>query len=271
MRNRSVSALVNIDSGNFSSRTGARNLASYTPRLLRVPYLQIMRAETRKEQDQYEDFTAMAFSRRIEIVLQDEAVRHHDLSDIGRGVTVPMHLRGDAQSAVEREYADVQDTLVRFLQAQAGAGDSALDTWLTAHEGASRHAVKAYPAIEPAPVVQQVIATLDASTPALLRAAHERDPNAAVFNTNNLSRIIERAMIRPGPRIAVQIADVGREIHPDDPLLLMLKSEAAQAAGDRVMALEAARACAAMPTGDDWQVNAAIGRCQDEVKRLVKE
>ena len=168
MRNRNVSALVDIDAGNFSSRSRARDLAFYSPRLLRVPYLHILRDETRRDQDQYDDFTAMAFSRRIELVLQDEAVRHHDLSDIGRAVAEPMRIRGDAQAAVEREYADVQDTIVRFLQAQAAMRlrRTAVETWLTSHDGASRHAVKVYAAIEPAPVVQQVIATLDASTPA---------------------------------------------------------------------------------------------------------
>ena len=273
MRNRNVSALVDIDAGNFSSRSRARDLAFYSPRLLRVPYLHILREETRKDQDQYDDFTAMAFSRRIELVLQDETVRHHDLSDIGRAVAEPLKIRGDAQAAVEREYADVQDTIVRFLQAQANdaAAGTAVETWLTSHDGALRHTVKVYPAIAAAPVVQQVIATLDASTPGLLRAARERDPNAAVFDANNLATIIERAMVGPGPRTAVEIADMGREIHPDDPIFLALKSEAARAAGDPAAALSAARACAAMPAGDDWHVKATIARCQDQVKQLVKE
>jgi hypothetical protein len=272
MRNRNVSALVDIDAANFSSRSRARDLAFYSPRLLRVPYLHILREETRRDQDQYDDFTAMAFGRRVEVVLQDEAVRHHDLSDIGRAVAQPMRIRGDAQSSVEREYADVQDTIVRFLQAPAdAAGQTAAETWLTSHDGASRHAVKVYAAIEPAPVVQQVIATLDASTPALLRAAHDRDPNAAVFDATNLARIIERAMVGPGPRTAIAIADVSREIHPDDPVFLALKSEASQAAGDPAAALSAARACAATPAGDDWHVKATVTRCQDEVKRLVKD
>ena len=143
MRNRNVSALVDIDAANFSSRSRARDLAFYSPRLLRVPYLHILREETRRDQDQYDDFTAMAFSRRVEVVLQDEAVRHHDLSDIGRAVAQPMRIRGDAQSSVEREYADVQDTIVRFLQAPAdAAGQTAAETWLTSHDGASRHAVE---------------------------------------------------------------------------------------------------------------------------------
>jgi hypothetical protein len=116
-----------------------------------------------------------------------------------------------------------------------------------------------------------VIATLDASTPGLLRAAHERDPNAAVFDANNLATIIARAIVGPGPRTAVEIADMGHEIHPDDPVFLALKSEAAQAAGDSSAARSAARTCAAMPAGDDWHVKATIAKCQDEVKQLVKE
>ncbi len=272
MRNRNVSAVVNIDSGNFSARTNARSLAFYSPRLLRVPYLNIVRAETRKEQDQYDDFTAMSFSRRIEVVLQDDAVRHHDLSDIGRAVAIPMRIRGDAQAVVEREYADVQDTVVRFLASQSGkADDSALDTWMTTHDGASGHAVKVYPAIEPAPVVQQVIATLDASTAAMLRQAHGRDPNARLFEADTLATIIAHAIIQPGPRTALDIVTVARELHPDDPRFLALRSEAALAAGDRATALSAARDCAAVPPGNDWQVQATIARCRDEVSRLAKE
>ena len=274
MRNRNVSAVVNIDSGNFSSRTNARMLPFYSPRLLRVPYLHILRAETRKELDQYDDFTAMAFSRRIEVVLQDDAVRHHDLSDIGRAVAVPMRIRGDAQGVVEREYADVQETIVRFLQSQStGSGEAAaaLDTWMTSHDGASRHAVKVYPAVEPAPVVQQVIAALDASTPAMLRDAHGRDPGAPVFDADNLAKIVARAIAAPGPRTALDIVNVARELYPDDPRFLALKSEASLAAGDRAAALSAARDCAAVPPGTDWQVQATVARCAEEVSRLTKD
>lgn len=274
MRNRNVSAVVNIDSGNFSTRTNARTLLFYSPRLLLVPYLQILREETRKDQDQYDDFAAMAFSRRIEIVLQDDSVRHHDLSDIGRAVTVPLGIRGDVQTAVEREYADVQETVVRFLQSQAVSDDAssaALETWLTTHDAQSRHAVKVYPAIEPAPAVQQVLAALGASTPAMLRAAHDRDPNARVFEADSLVKIVARALAVTAPSTAVEIANLARELHADDPRFLALKSEAALAAGDRPGAVAAARDCAAVKPGDDWQAKATVARCQDEVKRLSRE
>ena len=231
-------------------------------------------AETRKELDQYDDFTAMLFSRRIELVLQDDAVRHHDLSDIGRAVAVPMRIRGDAQGVVEREYADVQETIVRFLQSQStGGGEAAaaLDTWMTSHDGTSRHAVKVYPAIEPAPVVQQVIASLDASTAAMLRDAHGRDPDAPVFEADNRARIAAHAIVAPGPRTALDIVNVARELHPDDPRFLALRSEASLAAGDRATALSAARDCAAVPPGDDWQVQAIVARCREEVSRLTKD
>ena len=84
MRNRQVRALVNIDAANFSTRSGARNLAFYSPRLLRVPFLYMATAATKAGQDQYEDFNAMKFSERYEVILENGDIRHHDLSDLGR-------------------------------------------------------------------------------------------------------------------------------------------------------------------------------------------
>jgi hypothetical protein len=52
--------------GRSSTRTEAARVPFYRPRLLRSPYLYVATAETRKSQDQFEDFLGMPFSRRFE-------------------------------------------------------------------------------------------------------------------------------------------------------------------------------------------------------------
>jgi len=92
-----------------------------------------------------------------------------------------------------------------------------------------------------------------------------------VFEADNLARIAAHAIVAPGPRTALDIVNVARELHPDDPRFLALRSEASLAAGDRATALSAARDCAAVPPGDDWQVQAIVARCREEVSRLTKD
>ncbi len=64
----------------------------------------------------------MTSSRRFEVILQDAAVRHHDLSDLGHGVTAPLGIRGGDQEAVQQAYATVQEMVVRFLATYGGSG-----------------------------------------------------------------------------------------------------------------------------------------------------
>jgi len=122
MRNVNVRALANIDAGNFSTRSEARTIPFYSPRLLRAPYLFVATADTRKSQDLFADFLAMTSSCRFEVILQDAAVRHHDLSDLGHGVTAPLGIRGGDQEVVQQAYATVQDMVVRFLATYGAPG-----------------------------------------------------------------------------------------------------------------------------------------------------
>jgi pimeloyl-ACP methyl ester carboxylesterase len=46
MRNPTVNAVVNIDAGNFSTRSQPRSIPFYNPRLMRAPYLFIVTADT---------------------------------------------------------------------------------------------------------------------------------------------------------------------------------------------------------------------------------
>lgn len=148
MRNSGVAALVNIDSGNFSSRTEPSKLPSYSPARQRAPYLYIATADTRKTQDLFADFTAMTGSDRYEVILQDPAVRHHDLSDVGRAVTEPLQIRGEAQAVVQRAFVTVQELVARFFAAQLRSGPErpdALGAWMQQHSATRAYAVQLHP------------------------------------------------------------------------------------------------------------------------------
>jgi hypothetical protein len=243
MRNPAIRAVVNIDAGNFSKRTNPSRLAFYHPRLLREPYLNILTAATRESQDLFSDFESMRFSRRHEVILADPALRHHDLSDVGRGVSAVLGVRGDAQDMVLRTFADLQQTIVRFLQ-----GDATVGT--------------VRPAVEPAPATLQVIAALSAATPAALRDARLRDPDAPVFGEDDLRKIVEAARGRPA--LAAELARFALEIHPKSHVLHRAAAEAsapADAAGFY-------RRCAALdPPQNDWRASIAHNACREQARQ----
>lgn len=217
MRNRHVRSLVTIDSSIFSSRSQTRSLPFYSPRLLRVPFLYIATSSAIAGQDQFEDFAAMKFSKRYQVVLKDADIRHHDLSDLGRAVTAPLQIRGAAQDVVQRTYADVHEMALRFLQEQpAGAqsDDSRFSAWLTSAGATGPYAVTVHPRVEPAPTVVEIEDTLGPSTSALLRDAHARDPEGPLFQSASLMRLVKKALARRDVATATALADFGTATHP---------------------------------------------------------
>ena len=188
MRNRRIGAVANIDAGNFSTRTGPRQLPFYSPRLARVPYLYLATAATRNGQDLFEDFAGMTFSDRYEVVFETPDLRHHDLSDLGRGVTAPLAIRGPNQAAIAAAYARSHDILVRFLRAGAARASEVggYAAWLRQQAIPGRIAVTVHPGVEPAPAVGQVLQTLGPATANTLRAARQRDPKAPLFEPEPL-------------------------------------------------------------------------------------
>ena len=240
MRNPAIRAVVNIDAGNFSKRTNPSQLAFYHPRLLRVPYLNILTAATRQGLDLYSDFEAMRLSRRHEVLLDDPDLRHHDLSDVGRGVSAVLGVRGESQEMVLRVYAGVQQTIVRFLQ-----GDTAVGTVRSA--------------VEPAPTTFQVIETLSEATLAALRDARRRDPDASLFGEDDLRKIVEAARGRPA--LAAELGRFALEIHPKSHVL---HRAAAESSG----AVEFYRRCAALdPPQNDWRAGIAYNACREQPAR----
>jgi hypothetical protein len=269
MRNVNVSAVVNIDAGNFSTRTQAQQTPFYSPRLVRVPYLYVATAETRKGQDRWDDFAAMRFSDRIEVVLQEPALRHHDLSDLGRSVTAPMAIRGEFQPQVQQAYSTVQEMAVRFFTTVTAAqGTAQVTAWLRQHAAARAFSVDVHEGVRPAPTVESVLSSLDGSTAATLEVARTRDPEAPVFRADSLGRIISKALATGRFDIAASVADFAMRVHPDAVSLLDAGSEAREGRGDRAGASDLAARCVAAPPGTDWRTAVAIARCRERLARL---
>ena len=270
MRNRSVDALVNIDAGNFSQRSAIRDNPLYSRRLMRAPYLYIATASTRKSQDQFEEFEGMTFSARFEVALDDAELRHHDLSDYGRAVTAPMAIRGAPQTDVQQRYVDVHDMAVRFLlerSERAPAGGVRFGEWLSAQRS-PRTTVTMRPGTEPAPTVVRLLETVDARTLTALEDARRRDPEAPVFEAQNLSRLVSKAIAVGDLESALGLADFSVGVHPNAPALHALKSQVLEARGDMAGARRIAVACGALQANNDWRATLAITQCNDRALRL---
>lgn len=269
MRNRRITAVANLDAGNFSTRSRARDVPFYSPRLTRVPYLYIATASTRKGQDLFDDFVAMTFSDRYEVILETPDLRHHDLSDLGRGVTAPLSIRGPNQPVIEEAYARSHEMLVRFLKEGAHpAGGGSYTGWLRGQAAPGHTTVTVRPGVEPAPSPVQVLETLGPQTADLVRTARQRDPEAELFQPDNLGRIVDRAIHTGNLPVARALSDMALEIHPDNPLLLDRSSNVLEALGDLAAARARVARCAALEAPDDWRSTAAIARCRTHAARL---
>jgi len=270
MRDRAVSAVANVDAANFSSRSTSNEMPSYDPRLLRVPYLFIATEETRKSLDRFDDFLQMRFSDRYEVALRNPDLRHHDLSDIGRAVTAPMALRGAAQQSVQRDYATTQRMLVRFFRdlSTGGSGSQAdFSRWLQAGRG-EEYSITFRKGLEPAPTLEATLDRLGASTLPTLRQALGRDPEAAIFEPESLSRLLVGALVRRDFETADGLARFALELHPGSAVLAEHRSEALEGRGEVASALAVAKACAAADPGSDWRSAVAIDACKERVERL---
>jgi pimeloyl-ACP methyl ester carboxylesterase len=271
MRNPTVNAVVNIDAGNFSTRSQPRSIPFYNPRLMRAPYLFIVTADTRKGLDLFDDFAAMRFSDRTEVTLESPGLRHHDLSDIGRAVTAPMGIRGEAQAEVQAQYAGVQEMVVRFLEDRSGArknGAAPFAEWARTLSVPAHISVTVRPGTTPAPTAAALVRSLDAGSVASLKAARSRDPEADVFTESALSGLIAQALASGDLKTAAALGDLAIDMHPASAILLAQASRVAEAGGNRSGAIAAATTCAQLHAENDWRATAAIGQCRDRLERL---
>ena len=158
---------------------------------------------------------------------------------------------------------------IRFLLERSGrpADGPRFADWLKA-TAAARYAVTFHSGRDPAPTVVRVLDALDRNTPATLRDARRRDPDAPLFQPSNLGRVISRAIVTRDFQTAIALADFALEVHPGTPTVLDLKSQALEGSGDLAGASSTATACAAQKADNDWQASAAIDRCKERAERL---
>lgn len=272
MRNRSIRAVANIDAGNFSNRSSLDDLVLFHRRLVRVPYLYIVTADTRRSADRYAEFENMRLSRRYEVILENPDLRHHDLSNAGRAVSASLRIRGTAQESVLSTYANVQEMLIRFLDTHgrpAPVGVEPFTGWLRNLGASGGYAVTIRDAVEPAPTVEQILENLREFTPERLREAHDRDPDAPTFQEDQLAKIVTAARTANQLPLAAQFAGLSLEFHPDSIALHNLAGATFEAAGNRAAARKTAERCAALQLpGGDWRAQAAKTECRERLQRL---
>lgn len=270
MRNRQITAVANIDAGIFSSHTNPRQLPLYDPRLMRVPYLYVLTADTRRQSDQFSDFQKMRFSRRYEIVLQNPALRHHDLSNVGRAVSSALGIRGDPEPMVLKTFADVQNTLLNFIDANQHRTNVGLAQWLQHLSENADYAVTTQEATQPAPELYDVLAAMEQWTPDRLREAHQRDPDAEIFSEEDLLQILAAARLHD-LRMAQNLVPIMLEVQPQSIQLLQLASAIAEASGDTVAARELTGRCLAISIPEeDWRAQTAHKDCRERLVRSVR-
>jgi hypothetical protein len=272
MRSRAIGAVANIDAGNFSTRSRGPDIPFYSPRRLRVPYLYVATAETMRGQDRFADFEAMRFSDRFEVRLDDPALRHHDLSDLGRAVTAPVGIRGGEQAQVQAAYIAVHEMLVRFVVAfgrQPSRDREAFAAWLDRGQASGGYALTRHPGVAPAPSTERVVATLGRTSVAMLRDARGRDPEGDVFQVSSLARLVVRAVASRDLEIARAVVEFAATVHPTSAVIEELRSRVLEARGEQAEALASATRCASLDAAQGWRALAAMADCRERASRLA--
>ena len=268
MRDRQVTAVANIDSANFSTRTNPQQLVPYHPRLMRVPYLNILTADTRTQSDQYAEFDKMKFSRRYEVVLKNSGLRHHDLSNLGRAVSASLGIRGEPQNMVLKTYADLQAMLLEFLESNRHPSSSHITLWLQQLGSDAAYSVSVRDAVEAAPPLYDILTNIADWPPQRLREAWQRDAEAEAFTEDGLQQILNAARTHDRG-LALGLVHFATEIQANSIQVLRAGSAVAESAGDSTTARELAGRCAAMEVpNDDWRAQAAHDECRERIKRL---
>jgi len=202
MRDRQVTAVANIDSANFSTRTNPAQLVPYSPRLLAIPY------------------------------------------------------------------CDVQSMLLQFLDANRRAASGPFTQWLTRLGSEASYHVTVREAVEPAPVLQDVLTAIEDWPPQRLREAYKRDAEAEVFSEDCLMQILTAAG-EHNPQQAVQLVPFATGINAKSIQVLRLASAVEESAGDASAARELTARCLAIEIqNDDWRAQSAHEDCRTRAGRL---
>jgi pimeloyl-ACP methyl ester carboxylesterase len=216
-RYAALDAVVCVDAASFSSRSHWGDIPFAGPLQLRVPMLNILRRQSLEQQDRYDDFRRMRYSERYEVVFDDAELRHHDLSNFGRGVSTVLNARGPAQPMVLDRYAAVQRMMLAFLDHVIGAKPAASLELRLAGEGAG-YRVTALPAIVAAPSIPAAVELFStrpgAQAAAELKRHHAADPEAPTFTAESLAEIGRRLLRVSRAAEARELLEFGAELHP---------------------------------------------------------
>jgi hypothetical protein len=238
---------------------------------MRIPYLNVLTADTKSQSDRYADFEKMKFSQRYEVVLRNPELRHHDLSNVGRAVSASLGIRGVAQNAVLKNYADVQATLFQFLEANRRKQGHWFTQWLQQIGTEGDYSISVRDAVEPAPPLSDVLDAIEDWTPQRLREAYRRDTDAEVFTENGLLQILAVARSHSLP-MALSLVPFATEVQGNSLEILSVASAIAESAGDSCTARILGDRCLALPiAADDWRALAAQTECRKRSERLHKE
>ena len=268
MRDRQVTEVASIDAAIFSARTNPGQLIFFDPRLMRVPYLNILTSDTRRQSDQYAGFEKMKFSRRYEVILENSELRHHDLSNVGRAVSASLAIRGNSQNMVLGTFADVQAMLLQFLEANRRQESGPFTLWLQRLGSDAGYTVAVRDGIETAPALYDVLTAIEDWTPEQLREAYRRDAEAEVFSEDALLQILAAARSHDA-RSALGVALFATEIQPKSIQVLRLASSVAELARNGTTARDLANRCVEMEIQDgDWRAQAAHEECRERAARL---
>jgi hypothetical protein len=159
----------------------------------------------------------MRYSERYEVVFTDPELRHHDLSDIGRGVSSVLKIRGPAQEMVLERYAAMHRIVLAFLDHALGGKPAAALSEAMAN-GGGKYTLAVLPATVPAPSVGTLVDGFTShgsqETLATLRSAQAGDPEAPIFVAGSLVEAAQRLTRSGRSAAALELLRFALELHP---------------------------------------------------------
>jgi hypothetical protein len=166
---------------------------------------------------------------------------------------------------VLQTYADVQTTLLQFLDASLHPNDTTLSHWIQHLSQNPEYTSTIREATQPAPELYDVLTEIDYWTPDHLREVHARDPDAEIFSENGLLQIMSAARSRD-TNLAVSLIPLAIEIQPNSVQLLQLASSIEESSGNSQNAHDLATRCLAISVQEgDWRAQSAQQHCREGV------
>lgn len=231
-RDARVGAVVALDAAVFSSRSDWGDIPFAGRLALRVPMLNIVRQETVDDQDLYAEFRMMRYSERYEAVFEDAELRHHDLSNVGRGVSAALKIRGPAQAMVLDRYTSTHRMVLAFLDRFIGGHlASPLQAQLAAVGHPAR--ITVLPATIPALSVDEAVESFsgrsDQDAISVLKGQHTADPDSPTFEVESFVEMAERLTHLGRTMAAIELLELAEELYPGSSQITAAAENAKQA------------------------------------------